>query len=771
MKSHDLSIFRTFICASFLICSGCNLFESVEPAPTAATDTEMLDQDMSGTDAAPVEDMGSSQVDMSGDLGQDMPDSEVFWEAVTAGDEHSCGLRSDGEVYCWGRGLYGRTGLGSEADAARPEPVFTEARFVAIDAGGEHTCALDTDGALWCWGRGSYIGLPNTENAVIPTLVDEGPYIDVSAGNTHSCVVAQNMEVFCTGTNSAGELGLANADESPVLVQVPNVAASQVAAGGDFTCTLDAEGLASCWGRSLADRYEDSERDFSHVPQTYDGLAFVALSAGEQSVCGLTDDRRIFCWGASVYNEDDRSNPETPEAIEAGFDFVDVSTGDDFACGVTSAGVSLCWGNNYRARMGVGGHESSPSVVRDVSAITANVPLRSIAAGGNHSCAINVDNQLRCWGRDRYGATGRGETGYRLAPVKIQSDLKFSEISAGEYHSCGIVSDGRVACWGRDSYMSIGVPGDDEQPVPVILSDFDSAVLIESVDTRNCVVNRDGTTLCWGRDSYGTLGNGYDIGDADTPAPVLGGETFTAISMGSYSTCAVTSNSRPACWGREGYLGADIGQHSSPQILDMHPDYRDIAVSGTHGCGLDEAGTVHCWGYGSQGQLGQGDQNHSRYAPLSVPSTEIFVKVEASNSGTCALTVDGALYCWGNSPVDGVSGGDSLTPTPVRPDLQFEWVDGSESHVCAISNGDVYCWGEGDDGQLGHGLRREEDEPVQVDGLPEGAIRVSVGLNHTCAIVGDGDVYCWGFGEFGTLGHGELGFLDTPTAVDESALP
>ncbi len=767
--------FRPILLSLLVVCgSGCNLFESVESTGSMQGDLGL--PDMLATDMMDeVEDQGDMGAADDGthasDAAVDM-DVPASWSQVEAGYAHSCALRDDGQVYCWGRGRHGRTGLGTEADVARPEPVLSDARFEALATGGSHTCALDSEGGLWCWGRGVYIGLPEVENALIPTLVDDGPFIELAAGNEHTCVITEANEVRCTGNNDFQEIGIANADDAPRLVTVPDVAATKIAAGGGFTCILDQAGQASCWGRSLAERFGADDPATSAVPALQGGPEFSELSAGQESVCGIARDSAVYCWGSSLYDRETRSDFERPGQISSEFEFVDVSTGKDFACAVATNSLVFCWGSNYRARMGIGGHSSDPSTVREVTLVNTTEEFASVSAGALHACGLTSAGHLRCWGREHHGATGRGELGYRTSPVPILSELKFVEISAGEYHSCGITSEGRVSCWGRDSYQAIGIQGSDEQPVPVVLADFDDASVIESVNSRNCVIDSSGAAFCWGDDSYGTLGNGRDVGDTETPGPVLGGLSFAAISMSRYATCGVTTDSQGACWGREGYLGADVGQVSEPTILELHPEYVDVAVGTTHGCGLDLTGKVHCWGDGSQGQLGQGSRSDSAFVPLPVNRNlpGPVVQIETLNSGSCALNNDGGLFCWGDRDVDGVSGSDSLLPAPVRPDLTFEWVDASKSHVCAIASGDIYCWGQGGRGQLGHGLLRDEDEPVQVRGLPDAATRVSVGDEHTCAIVGDGDVYCWGFGEFGMLGHGELGFLDSPTPLDESAV-
>jgi hypothetical protein len=207
----------------------------------------------------------------------------------------------------------------------------------------------------------------------------------------------------------------------------------------------------------------------------------------------------------------------------------------------------------------------------------------------------------------------------------------------------------------------------------------------------------------------------------------------------------------------------------SPEYVpEISVDHQRPALSAGkyHACYLSKDGGVQCRGYNASGQLGRGPEGSSlSILPLApVHNLEQGVlTIAAGGSHTCALLESGPVMCWGNGQFGQLGNGISKTvqnePVEVTG-LAGPVVDitAGEYHTCALlKNGKIQCWGLNGAGQLGNGITREflgRNVPVDVIGLPAPAQAIAAGTNHTCARLMNGTVWCWGNDEYGQLGDG-----------------
>ena len=231
------------------------------------------------------------------------PDS---FTQVSAGGAHSCGLRTDGSIECWGDNGFGRS------DA--PGGSFTQ-----VSAGGAHSCGLRTDGSIECWGDNEYGGLD----------ASGGSFTQVSARGAHSCGLRTDGSIECWGANWYGQS------------DAPGGSFTQVSAGTLHSCGLRTDGSIECWGNN---EYRQSDAP---------GGSFTQVSAGTVHSCGLRTDGSIECWG----------NNQSGESDAPGGSFTQVSAGGEHSCGLRTDGSIECWGNNE-----YGGLDASGGSFTQVSA-------------------------------------------------------------------------------------------------------------------------------------------------------------------------------------------------------------------------------------------------------------------------------------------------------------------------------------------------------------------------------------------------------------------
>jgi alpha-tubulin suppressor-like RCC1 family protein len=247
--------------------------------------------------------------------------STVPFARITAGGVHGCGVTADGSAYCWGSNSHGQAGNADLAGTWNPEPLVTDLRFDVITAGESHSCGAERDGVAWCWGysNSGRLGSETTDamNRAPVRVAGDHKFRDMSAGENHTCGVADTGNVYCWGVAEHGRMGnrsISLFESTPVqAVRTGNVPFASVVAGDNHSCALDASGAAHCWGANDAGQL-GTETDVCRVylgstwgtweflcsampvAVTTD-LRFTRIEAGLAISCGLHSDGRVLCWG------------------------------------------------------------------------------------------------------------------------------------------------------------------------------------------------------------------------------------------------------------------------------------------------------------------------------------------------------------------------------------------------------------------------------------------------------------------------------------------
>ena len=292
--------------------------------------------------------------------------------------------------------------------------------------------------------------------------------------------------------------------------------------------------------------------------------------------------------------------------------------------------------------------------------------------------------------------------------------------------------------------------------------------------THSCAVVAEGVK-CWGSSANGILGAGAITGDFPSPVVAISSNSqVSSVSAGYRHSCAVVSGG-VKCWGygSQGQIGNGATTNSNTAVEALAASSSATAVSAgyNHTCALVDGG-VKCWGYGAQGQIGNNGTTQQNSPVVAIGANSGVSSVSAGISHTCAV-VSGGVKCWGAGANGRIGNGltaNSLIPVSVKTNATTT-LSGATSasaggtHSCAVVSGVVMCWGDGANGRLGNGTTGQQVYPVSVTGISSGATYVSAGNSHTCAVV-SGGVKCWGAGANGRLGNGST--ADSLTPVDVS---
>ncbi len=352
---------------------------------------------------------------------------------------------------------------------------------------------------------------------------------------------------------------------------------------------------------------------------------------------------------------------------------------------------------------------------------------------------------------------------------------------------CGnlILDDGEMCDDGRRD------GGDRCSPTCTIVEIDDISVGMD----HTCALFKSGSVRCWGQNEFGALCNGTteDLGDqpGELPVPDISiADPVKKLASGAFHSCAILMTGNVVCWGKggAGQLGygptevdanCDTKDEVPPQQIDLGASAEDIALGGVHSCAIVTDRTVRCWGFAASGQLGTDDQV-SRYFPAVVKGITGAHKLAAGGQHTCVLLDDASVQCWGGNLYGQLGIGNAINlggnagsmPPPAVLGLGGPAVAIATGgyHSCAIvQGGDVRCWGYNDFGQLGTGtsgpgtqVGDQPGEPLISVDLGAPAVELALGYYHSCALLSDGGVKCWGRGAAGSLGYAKTDNIDLP---------
>ena len=496
----------------------------------------------------------------------------------------------------------------------------------------------------------------------------------------------------------------------------------------------------------------------------------LAITTGREHSCLVSTSGQVFCWGQNSNGQlgngtyTASSTPTVIVGVDSGV--IDVKAGDNHTCALTKTGAVYCWGYNGQGQLGdnTGSSRNRPTQVSGMAS-----GIYAIGLGALHSCAIDNNGKLRCWGYNNYGQLGtNNKTMYRV-PTDVSSlSSGVAQVEGGLYHTCAI-HNGAAKCWGRDSRRQLGGATAGDRLVPTAVVGLGVGVTnVAAGNEYSCAIHL-GVVKCWGYNGYGQLGSGNYATQA-VPTPAVGGlvgNVATRVEAGAINACALTTSKTLYCWGDNTYgqLG-DGTRLRNPTPASPLSAVESVAVGTYTVCARTTTGALRCWGDNIRGQVGNGRFGYTGTPGIVAALKGLSVKAIVGGSAHyCALTGTNGVKCWGRGGHGQLGRGvyaNSSAPQDVTGlTTGVSKIVAGANFSCAIQNGALKCWGEGSSYQLGHGLRRNESNPVPVTGLDKSVTDVAGGYTHACALH-SGALKCWGNTRSGQIGAGGPTSQDYP---------
>lgn len=468
-----------------------------------------------------------------------IPEEPGFVE-VSVGDAHACGLKEDNSIQCWGHNDFGQTSSPS-------------GDFISVSAGWRHSCGLKSSGEVTCWGVSSQEVLWDYGQTRPPV----GEFTYIRAGTFHSCALDSFGQITCWGLNDVGQ------------TDVPDGNFIEIAIGFYHTCALSYDGDVVCWG------VDEGAMDFqqSRSPEGQ----FTSISGlGHHHHCGLRIDGDVVCWGRFTgsppgINEKPISMPNLSSikvgpfsgcgieigthlgfcwGVDTGYLSIaprgrlrDLAVSIDENCGIQENGQLICRGEDpWKERlnrpeglfssMSLGhGHgcaissenrtiecwESPGNPFEDFGQWSPpNGEYQQLAVGLMHSCALDFNNQVTCWGNNQFGQS---------SPPAVPLIM----VNSGRTMSCGINSSKELVCWGANEVNQR--TGLDTVP-------FGEFIDVAVGQNHACALKVDHTIVCWGSNI---------MGKSDPPEGRF--RSVKIDSNGRYACALSYESSEVMCWG------------------------------------------------------------------------------------------------------------------------------------------------------------------------------------------------------------------------------
>lgn len=661
------------------------------------------------------------------------------WRFVSAGSSHSCGIKQDNSLWCWGHNgswngwgqLGNNDGTGTQQNS--PVAVSGGGQWIYVSAGWSHTCGIRTDNSLLCWGNNANgkTGLNTTSgNTLVPTAINGGgTWIKVAVSETHSCGIRTDNTLWCWGNNANGRTGR-NTAAGNTLVPTQIDGSStyiDITAGQEHSCGIRTDGSLRCWGNNWVGMLGDNTQNQRLVPTAISGGGTwkqVSASHG-QHTCAVRTDDTVRCWG---FNHEGQGGNGLYEAYNmAQVALADTSpyrqisagapSSNGFTCGIRMDGSLRCWGANRHGQLGNG----TQSYINTPMPTNATGLWRQVATGdAGSTCGIRMDSSLWCWGDNAGGQLGLGNNTARIfTPTQVSGGGQWLKVAVKQF-VCGIKTDNTLWCWGSNLSGQLGRNTQYDSyntPQAVVGGHLWKDVSTGGVSANGttCAIRLDDTLWCWGDNAAGRTGLNTGTGQTLVPTQVAVGTTWKKISVGETHTCGIRMDDALYCWGSND--NGQIGDNSPgtnrlvPTAVSGGGTWKHVAATHAFTCAVNTSDAAYCWGSNNAGNIGDNSTNQ-RNIPTAVSGGYTWDMIDggayAWGAFNCGIRTNGSAWCWGAGEPGNLGAGNtiqSLVPIAVSGGHTWKQLSagGANHHAytCAIRSDDtLWCWGSNSVGQM-----------------------------------------------------------------------
>jgi alpha-tubulin suppressor-like RCC1 family protein len=499
----------------------------------------------------------------------------------------------------------------------------------------------------------------------------------------------------------------------------------------------------------------------------------------------------LWTWGngtnGRLGNNDttDRSTPVTTFA--GGTDWKQVSSGTSYTAAIKTDGTLWTWGLGTNGRLGT--NDTTPDRSTPVTTFAGGTNWKQVSSGGAHTAAIKTDGTLWTWGIGTSGQLGTNDATSRNTPVTtFAGGTNWKQVSSGDSHTAAIKTDGTLWTWGLGTSGRLGDALDNDKLTPVTTfaggtnwadtatTEPEDLYTLSAGGDHTAAIKTDGTLWTWGVGGNGALGTNATTNRSTPVTTFAGGTNWKQVSVGGFlSTAAIKTDGTLWTWGTgtSGQLGnAQITSRFTPvTTFAGGTNWKQVSIGRDYTAAIKTDGTLWTWGNGTFGRLGTNELTNRSTPVTTFAGGTNWKQVSIGRDHTAAIKTDGTLWTWGLGGSgrlgNAVITGSISTPvTTFAGGTNWKQVSLGEFHTAAIkTDGTLWTWGLGSDGQLGTNDTTQRSTPVTTFAGGTDWKQVSSGNLHTAAIKTDGTLWIWGAGSDGRLGTNDLDQRNTPVTT------
>jgi alpha-tubulin suppressor-like RCC1 family protein len=356
---------------------------------------------------------------------------------------------------------------------------------------------------------------------------------------------------------------------------------SQVSVSNEHTCALSGD-VIYCWGDNTEGELGVGSMADRHTPTRLEQTGWKSVHTGMSHTCALSQQGQVHCWGGNErgqLGQGDTTLSRVPVQVELAAPATAISNGFYHTCALLDNGELWCWGDNSEGQLGQNDDPPAPESRAADALLPVLVPTPAVAAGGTgrwtvvnggegHTCALQADESLWCWGRNSRSQLGTPtKAEQERSPILVSTDHTWTRLDAGQNHTCALESDGSFWCWGHNggSNSGSGDPfgngGDNTIMQAPTRMGTGSWADISTHTFHTCGIDTAAGLWCWGRFKDGQLSTNDELvqleaGDPDLQIspPLRAAGNVAQVSAGMFTTCFIALDGILYCAGKNDTL-------------------------------------------------------------------------------------------------------------------------------------------------------------------------------------------------------------------------